>query len=365
MIQRRLIHATFTIGASAAGLILFAAPAAEAKESKRAICTAALGAYKTGAAHEKAGRLQEARDAFQSCAQVTACGGLFPKCQAKYDQLVSQGSTTAPQTASEPAPHVAAQAAPHPAARVGPEACTVVPIVIDETGTPQIDVQVRVDGQLLAQKIDGKALPVAVGVHEFTFATERGVFATQKVVIAEGERNRKIEVAMGGPAAKATRTAPVAAAAEESKVAPENSSAEAHSPEAPAAATPREERARGGSWALPRSPIPYLIGTVGLAGAAGGALLTYWGNKDNDQAVAQCNHLCPPSTVDHIRTMYLAANISFGVGVVGLGVATWLFASSRSVEDSSHAMKDKPQRAAIFDVQPIRSGAFASMSGSF
>src|SRR3979409_1976929 len=104
MIRRRLIHGTIAIGASTAALVLLAVPAAAAKESKRAICTAALSTYKTGAEHEKAGRLQEARDAFQSCAQVTACGGLSPKCQAKYDQLVSQtGSQPGPQTASHTA----------------------------------------------------------------------------------------------------------------------------------------------------------------------------------------------------------------------------------------------------------------------
>src|SRR6202011_4498491 len=125
--------------------------------------------------------------------------------------------------------------------------------------TPRVDVQVRVDGKILTSTLDGKALPVEAGLHEYTFATDRGVFATEKVMIAEGEQNRKIEVSMGGVAVPRTAPAAAVAAAPRARVStptPEKSSPEVPSKEAsvPEASAP-EERGGRGSWALPSSPV--------------------------------------------------------------------------------------------------------------
>ena len=58
--------------------------------------------------------------------------------------------------------------------------------------------------------------------------------------------------------------------------------------------------------------------------------------------------------------MYLAAEVSAGVGVAALGVATWLFMRSPSTEQTP-----APQAAYVFDVHPTASGAFASVKGAF
>jgi hypothetical protein len=110
---------------------------------------------------------------------------------------------------------------------------------------------------------------------------------------------------------------------------------------------------------MPSSIGPYLLATVGLAAVGGGVLLTVWGNKDNDQAVSQCNRTCPPSTGDHIRMLYTLADVSYGVGIAGLTVATWLFARSHATEAAP------PKTSATFEVAPTRAGAFASVKGSF
>jgi hypothetical protein len=118
--------------------------------------------------------------------------------------------------------------------------------------------------------------------------------------------------------------------------------------------------------AVPRSgggpsAFAYLLGGAGALGLGAGALLTYWGKTDND-ALSQCTPNCQPSSVDHIRRMYLAADLSFGAGGAALGVATLLFATSHPGEGAAKA----PVKAAYgVDVRPTRSGALALFEGAF
>jgi hypothetical protein len=81
--------------------------------------------------------------------------------------------------------------------------------------------------------------------------------------------------------------------------------------------------------------------------------------KTHYEALAACSPSCAPSSVDHIRRLYLAADISFGVGGAALGVAALLFAISHS---GSHEVAPS---TAVFDVRPTRSGAAASFQGVF
>jgi hypothetical protein len=93
---------------------------------------------------------------------------------------------------------------------------------------------------------------------------------------------------------------------------------------------------------------------VGVAGIAGYGLLTYWGRKDNDK-LAECSPACNPAAVDHIRKLYTIADVSLGVGIAALvGGTSWWYVKSR-----------RSKEAVAVDVQPIRSGALASVKGAF
>jgi hypothetical protein len=63
--------------------------------------------------------------------------------------------------------------------------------------------------------------------------------------------------------------------------------------------------------------------------------------------------------VDHVSHMYLAADISLGVGILALGAATWLFLAEPSEEEP------RSTQAYRFDVQPTASGAFATVRRAF
>jgi hypothetical protein len=334
MSQTRLLRGVGSTGAVCGiALGLWVTPVA-AKENKSASCTAAYSIYKSAIEKDKAGQELDARELYAACAEATNCAGIAPKCDSRYGALVSKIPT-------------------------------VVPVVRNEKGALLVDVDVKVDGRALTSHLDGKGLPVEPGVHKFTFSTDRGGFATQDVMIVEGQHDREIAVSMGG-------AKPIAASAAtpiDTKTHPEKgASSEDGSDDEPAADKPSPgdsaQRVRtgrdepsGGGWTIPTSVFPYLLGVVGLAGVAGGGVLTYWGNQDNNLLRNSCGGTaqCKQSSVDHIKRLYVEADISYGVGAAALTITTFLFATSRS----------KARDAVVVGVEPTTSGGIASISGKF
>jgi hypothetical protein len=331
-------------GTSCGIAFVLSATTSAAKESKRAVCSAAYGDYKSAIEREKAGQQLEARALYAACAEAAACGGLVPKCKARHQTLVSKIPT-------------------------------VVPVVTDEKGTLLVDVDVAVDGRPLTSHLDGKGLPVETGAHTFTFRTDQGI-ATQNVMVIEGQHDREIAVSIGGP--KPTPSKAPASGETKARAAttdrqaedetadnkPSHGDSTQHEDSTQHADPPRDQPSRGGSWAMPSSVFPYLLGVVGLAGVAGGGLLTYWGNQDNNLLRSSCgaSAQCRPSSVDHIKKLYLGADISYGVGAAALAITTFVFANSRSHDPP---VKPVAHDALVLGVEPMRSGGFASLSGSF
>jgi hypothetical protein len=315
------------------------AAAAGPKVSKKSICTPAAAAYKEAVVQNKAGHAREARASLATCMEATACAGLIPKCKALSDKIAEHMSS-------------------------------VIPVVVDESGTPQLDIQVKVDGEPLASHIDGMAVLVEPGAHDFTFSNAQGVVATQKVLVLEGQKDRAVTVTIGGQSQAAVASAPAPRPAAPPKpdakpepaTEPEKAAEPEKTPAEETATTSHVESTGGRSWAMPKSVIPYVIGGVGVAGVAAGTLLTFWGNKDNSDLESACSPNCSPSALNHVKTMYLAADISFGAGAAALAVSTFLFATSHTTEGSEKAA---PRDAVRVDVSPTRSGAFATVSGAF
>jgi hypothetical protein len=266
-----------------------------------------------------------------------ACGAVRRKCAARYTQLDA-------------------------------DIPSVIPIVTDESGSARSDVQVTMDGEVLASELDGRPLSVDPGLHAFEFATDGGVLATRKVMIVQGERNRPITIEGGSPDKRGAKRS---AAADVMPLAPGERNGEetpVRTEPSPQRKMPIKEPAPVASTSDERPPrpdsngsgsaAPYLLGVVGVAGLGAYGAFTYWGKKDN-QLLSQCSPNCSPSNLEHIRKLYLVADISLGVGVAALGAATFIALSSGS-------SKEKPSEAAyVVDVSPTPSGAFATVSGSF
>ncbi len=314
---RSLSHAV-TVLASGVAVVLCAS-SASAKDSKRAICKAANDLYESAVDKEKDGHLREAGTLASQCAEATECGVIVSRCKALTEKLAI-------------------------------ETPTVVPLCSDEKGQPKVDVEVKVDGEVLTSQLDGRALPLEVGLHDITFGTDGKVIATQKVMILEGQRNRPLTAKLSASGTATLDTgdgksgAPDTSDDTEAKPGRDNAGADALS-------TPPEQVSR------PHSALPFVIGGAGLVVAAAGGLLTYWGSQDNSDLQKMCKPNCSPASVDHVQTMYIAADISFGVGAAALAAATWMLVKPHG--------EDKPSPSAKVEVHPTASGAFASVSGSF
>jgi len=200
---------------------------------------------------------------------------------------------------------------------------TIVLSVTDDEGAPVAGVRVSVDRVLVASKLDGRAIPIEPGEHEVTFSRGDDVIARKKLLILQGQRNRVVAVS--------TR--------------PETSHASAAHVDGAGTlrVTRTATRAHRGSY------VPsYIALGAGVTSLAGAALFTTWGRGDN-RKLAECSPNCPQASVDHIHRLYLAADVSLGVGIASLAVGSWLAWRTHA----HHAIA----------VQPMGSGVFASYTG--
>jgi len=322
-----------------------ATPAA-APAKKENSCVAA---FRTAQEHEQAGQLADARELWLKCAKATCGSFLKQECTTRYTQLDG-------------------------------DIPSIVPLVTDEAGTPRVDVQVRIDDKLVASQLDGRALQCDPGMHEFTFSADGNVFSKQKIMILQGQRNRQISASLHAPGRRAAVRSKTAIA-EAEKPAPEAPAAEvaASKVETETPPTKSEQKsddaaeAKGDDGAAfnfaggapdPDEPrgeshkLSYLLAGVGVAGLSAGALMIYWGRKDND-LLSTCSPGCPPGNVSHIRHLYLAGDIVAGVGVASLAASYLVYALTHSKEEKA------TQEAYLFHVAPTSSGAVAGISGSF
>jgi hypothetical protein len=313
-------------GALGALLLAGAAPArAEADHAadERA-CTAAL---RSAQQREQAGRLREAKEALAACARPV-CGLLVQEdCASRYAQL-------------------------------GKDIPSIVPVVTDDTGAPRTDVEVRVDGEVVATEINGRALPLNPGIHELSFSADNRVFDTQRLLILQGQRNRPVPASVPGQKRQHRRTAqagprdPELAAPEPRDTAPSQS---LHHPllRMEASSDPA-----AGATSGRHAGLAIALGAVGLASAGAGGLLVYWGRADN-QLLTHCSPNCPTASVDHIHRLYLAGDIALGAGAVALVGAFWAYTLSGAAKDDA-----PPRRDYAFDVRPTSSGALFTLSGA-
>jgi hypothetical protein len=200
------------------------------------------------------------------------------------------------------------------------------------------DVTVFIDGVEIAEKLDGKPLLVDTGVHTFRF-DHAGESKEQKILVTAGQKGRNISVDF---AATAPKTPPPPAA---------------------------EQPSRGAGSLVPA----IVVGSVGVIGIGSFAVFGLSGTSAVSD-LDKCKPNCPQSDVDKARTKLLIADISLGVGVVALGVATYLFLTRPHLEDhvtvtnGSRAPREpvKGLSNVSVDVAPVAGGgAAASFGASF
>jgi hypothetical protein len=157
------------------------------------------------------------------------------------------------------------------------------------------DVRVSVEGRVLSTRVDGQVVELDPGEYDFAFRAPEMRELRQHFVVARGERNRLIQVELEPLAA--TR-APAAA---------------------PAAA--RQQRSL---------LLPGLFAGIGAVGVVGFAGLGSWGHTQENELEGSCSPHCSDARVSEVRTKYLLADVSLGVGVASLALGAYFFFSQGS-----------------------------------
>jgi hypothetical protein len=262
---------------------------------------------------EAAGRLREARNRALGCSEVV-CGFIGEQCRAAYDRL------------RESIP-------------------SVVPVVVGEHGEALVDVEMSMDGTTLTNHVDGRAVAVDPGIHQFRFSARDRAPVAATIMVAQGQRNRPIAVTL-------TRSRPEDTAATNAQdEAPGEASLAVRAPGSPASGVLAAEGDGGSIW-------PYAVGGAGLASVGASVAFVAWGQQDS-QLLDRCGPNCKLPIALHVKKLHRAADITFGAGVAALGVATWLYFISPG------RSKPSAERPITLDLKPTRSGALATLGGAF
>lgn len=271
------------------------APPALAAPSK----AACVDAHGDGQAQRKAGKLLAARERFLVCADE-ACPAVVRKECLAWAQEVDADATS-----------------------------FVVEATVEGAGDTT-DVVVALDGQVIAKRLDGRAIVADPGPHTLRFETPGATAVEQSVTLRAGEKNRKLSVTFRRPSAAPSAPAPASVA-----------------PPPPAPVTVEAPKPT-------RSSLPYVLAGVGVVGLAGFAYFGLDASKKKSELDDRgCKPGCPQGDVDAVKRGYLFANVSLGVGLVGLGVATVMLVG-----------RSKSERATLV-VSPTRDGAAAGVVGAF
>lgn len=168
---------------------------------------------------------------------------------------------------------------------------TVVFSAIGPTGDETAAARVLLDGALLAERTDGKAVAVDPGEHAFRFELDGAAPVEKKLVLREGEKLRKVVVSFAAP-----------------KV------VEPPVKEAPASGVPIG---------------PIVIGAAGLAAIGVGATFGGLGLAERGDLERTCAPVCAADRVDSVRTKLLVADVTAAAGVAALGAAVIVYLLTR------------------------------------
>ena len=226
----------------------------------RADVAECVAAHSRGQSERNAGRLQSAKTDFVACAKPGCPAAIQTECVALLAELEA---------------YIA----------------TVVFAAVDENGNDVTDVVVKVDDQQVLDKLTGLSTTLDPGSHAVTYVWPDGFEQKQTVVVAQGEKNRRVELRR------------------EKKV------------DAPPPPPPPPKTVPSSKGA----PVAaYVLGGVGVLALGSFVTFAVLG-KSAQSEMDDCKPYCAQSQADKMRMHYLVADISLGVSLVSLGASGYLF----------------------------------------
>lgn len=304
------VPSRFFVASFALALIPAVPLTAFAQGSRKSECAAA---YEKSQESRSAGRLREAKEELVVCAQEDCPAFVQSDCA----QWLGEVQREMP---------------------------TIILSARDKKNQEVSTVRVSLDGQVVLEELDGKPMEIDPGQHLFRFEIEDAEPVEQKIVVRQSQKDRVIEVSFAPPE-EAGAESPYAGAAQ------------LPSKDAAADVPPPEE--------APRKPGPlrmyaYVAGGVGAAGILGFVAFGAMGRSKESDLRDSCSPDCPQSEVDSVKTKYLLADVSLGLGIAGLGAGVALFFLSQPKSRSSSG-----DGALKFDVRTARDVTYATVSGRF
>jgi hypothetical protein len=271
--SRWLVSALMAVGVSST---VGHALGADAQNDSRAACASA---YERSQEHRQSGELLAARADLTICQQ--------PECPEFIRADCAQWSNEV--AAAQPT------------------------VVFSAKRGTELLVQVRVSsgGKILTERLNGQAIDLDPGTYDFRFESQGSSAIVRHAVISAGDKGQVVQVEFAEPAVQSLDTPPESIPR----------ASVTHQSEAP-----RSVRARPGA-------LPWTLVAVGAASVGTGVGLAVWGHSGELGLRRSCAPDCYPATVQQIRTRYLFADISFGVGLTSLAAAVYLLAHDRAAPD--------------------------------
>jgi hypothetical protein len=185
---------------------------------------------------------------------------------------------------------------------------TVVFEAKDASGNDLTAVIVKIDGELLTEKLEGVALSTDPGAHTFTFEAPGQPVVSKKLVIREGQRDRREVIQIGAAPAAAPASSIVTISAPPS-----------------ASAKPAEPPSDGSGSRV----AAYVAGGIGVAGLAVGTIFGLQAMSKHADADKACPAACADQSGvklwDDARAAGNVSTIGFIVGGIGIagGAVLW------------------------------------------
>jgi hypothetical protein len=219
--------------------------------------------------------------------------------------------------------------------------------IVDDKDRDVVDAEITLDDVKIPSL--GVAIPVDPGTH-LVRIMRNGETTEQSVVALEGRKNRVIHIKIekGG-----------------------NATTVVHDPsldvpdfgDKPAAGTDTTKETKSASGGR---PLAWIFGSVGLAGVAGFAILGLTGNSKKSSLDNTCHPTatCTDAQVGEVKTYYALADTALGIGIVGLGLATFFFLKNEGPSKVDPQPAPAPA-SAHFDISPTPHGVFGQFSLQF
>jgi hypothetical protein len=241
-------------------------------------CLASRGAYASGAEAERCAATAEEGQAQRDKNHLLAARRSFLLC------------------ASDSCPPVVQKDCSAWVADVDRTTPSIVVRARDNRGRDITDVRVVVDGITVLEQLDGSAVPVDPGPHTVRYEAPSGS-REERILVAIGEKNRVLTVELQEPLVSS-------------------------GPASETTSIPRPPSLAAG-WP---PTLAFVAGGLSLLAFGSFGYFELRGQHDYRDLRDSCagTHSCAQADVDDVRTKFVAAGISLGVGVAALAVATWL-----------------------------------------